>query len=286
VTARRVVNTAFSVAALRVLEQDVAPARRLFDDALVGRLLTGPPAVVLRSRRLRRAFAWLVERGAPGFYGGVVCRTRAIDDACRETLALGAKQVVLLGAGLDTRPYRMPEMRVVDVWEVDLPAVQARKRRAIQRALGAPPPNVRFVALDFERTRVLGALSAEGFDARAPALVVWEAVSQYLERSAVDDILDFAGRLAPRSRLVFTYVPQPALEDARHAKLVRRLHFKSSFVQSELRERLHARGLGLVCDLGPDDYAARWLVPAGRRLSVFDLERVAVAEADAKRTDG
>src|SRR4051794_8070989 len=110
---QRVEGTAFGVGLLRALEAKTPPDQRLFEDPVAEKLLSGWAAWVVRHRVARRAFMPLMEMAAPGFFGGVVCRTRAIDDACRESLAGGVRQVVILGAGMDTRPYRMAAMRTV-----------------------------------------------------------------------------------------------------------------------------------------------------------------------------
>src|SRR5688572_1762282 len=104
----RVERTADGVAVIRAIEQHAA--RPLFDDPLAARMLSGWPAVVAARRPLRWLFLRALERVGPGFYGAVICRTRAIDDACRSALAAGTSRVVIVGAGMDTRPYRMPEM--------------------------------------------------------------------------------------------------------------------------------------------------------------------------------
>lgn len=278
---KRVRNTAFGVAMVRGLEQRVPPGPRLFDDPVAERFLTGLPALVVRNGAVRRAFLPMMERGAPGFYGGVVCRTRAIDDACRAALAAGATQVLLLGAGMDTRPYRMDETRAAAVWELDLPEVQAAKRAAVDRVLGGPPPHVRFAPVDLTTQDLAGTLAANGFDPAARTLLVWEAVSQYLPRASVEDVFAFAGTLAAGSRVVFTYLPQRVFDEARFARWVRRYQWQTGFDPIRLGAHLATHGLTLVEDLGGDEYQERYLRPLGRELAVFEIERVAVAVREA-----
>ncbi|GAA1866697.1 SAM-dependent methyltransferase [Asanoa iriomotensis] len=120
----RVETTAIAVATMRTLEADVPAAHRLFDDPISAHLLTGVPAWVARHRFARLALGRLAETAMPGVRGTAICRTRVIDDWCRAALADGAQQVVVLGAGLDSRPYRLAEFGAVPVWEVDLPGAQ------------------------------------------------------------------------------------------------------------------------------------------------------------------
>jgi methyltransferase (TIGR00027 family) len=277
VAKRYVGSTAFGAAAMKGFERSVRPELRLFDDPLGPRLLPPLARAVVSLAVLRVPTRALVERASPGVVGGLACRTRAIDDACVEAVEAGCRQVVILGAGLDTRPYRLPALAGVDLWELDLPAVQQAKIAALTRVLGRRPARVRYVPVDFEHSSPGAALAQAGFDATAPTVVVWEGVSMYLPMAAVEQIFAFAGSLARGSRLVFTYVTLATLTGARSGWFARRFRWLSGFDPATLAQRLAPYGLDLVDDLGGAEYAARYLRPLGRRLPVFDVERVAIA---------
>jgi len=129
-------------------------------------------------------------------------RTIAIDDAVREQ---PAPQVVLLGAGLDARAWRMPELADTVAFEVDHPASQADKRER----LGARAPaarEVRFVATDFGEQRLDTALAAAGHDPATPTTWVWEGVIPYLAPAQVEATLGVVSARSPAgSRLVVQY---------------------------------------------------------------------------------
>lgn len=274
--ARAVERTAVGAGMMRALERHAR--QPLFDDPLAERLLTGWPAVVVANRALRSAFLRLMDRAGPGFYGSVVCRTRVIDDACRRALADGITQVVILGAGMDTRPYRMPEMHAVRVWELDLPRVQEAKKAALARALPRPAAHVGYAPVDLAGQRVAEVLAAAGARADARTLVICEAVSMYLPGVAAEEVLAYAAGLPQGSRFILTYVPRAVAEDPRHAGWARRLHWQTVFDPAELARRLARDGLRLLADLGTEEYQERLLRPLGRALEVFAGERVAVAE--------
>ncbi|MGK5685456.1 class I SAM-dependent methyltransferase [Actinoplanes sp. URMC 104] len=269
------VRTAVGVGVMRALE---GHARQpLFDDPLAERMLTGWAAVMVRRRALRRAFLGALDRAGPGFYGAVVCRTRVIDDECRAALAAGLRQVVLVGAGMDTRPYRLPGMAAARVWELDLPAVQDAKKAALSRVLDGPPTHVRFAPIDLVARPVADVLRAAGADLGAPTLVVCEAVSMYVPDSAVGNLLAYAGSLAPGSRLVLTYLSRAVRGDPRHAGWARRLGWRSAFDPRELAGLLADRGLRVHADVGADEHRERLLRPLGRSMAVFVGERIVVA---------
>lgn len=269
-------RTASGAGMMRALEGHAA--RPLFDDPLAERFLSGWPAVVARHRVLRSVFLRLLERVGPGFYGAVVCRTRAIDEVCREALAEGVTQVVILGAGMDTRPYRLAGMGAARVWELDLPAVQRMKKSAVLRVLGRLPEHVRYAPIDLAGQRP-GDVAA--IDRDRPTLLLCEAVTMYLPRDAVDSVLAYAASLPAGSRFVLTYMPRAVAEDPRNAAWARRLRWRTAFEPAELARVLDGHGLEPLADLGGEDYRA-WL--SGRDLPVFGGERVAVFRRRSPRT--
>lgn len=268
-------RTAVGVGVMRALEGHAG--QPLFDDPLAERLLAGWPAVMVANRSLRWAFLRALERAGPGFYGAVVCRTRAIDDACRDALADGLRQVVIIGAGMDTRPYRMPEMAEARVWELDLPAVQNAKKAALARALGEAPDHVRYAPVDLATQSLADVLREDGADLTAPTLVLCEAVSMYVPGSAVDGLFRYAGGLAPGSRLVLTYLPRGVRDDPRYAGWARRLRWRTAFDPAEIARRLTEEGLRVSADLGADEHQHMLLRPLGRTLDVFAGERIVTA---------
>lgn len=141
-----------------------------------------------------------------GLFDHVVLRTAAIDDALRRAVDAGVGQLVILGAGLDARAHRMAELRGVTVFEVDHPASQRFKRRKAH-ALSVLAREVRYVSVDFERDRVQDRLLDAGFEAGRPSFWIWEGVTPYLYRRAIEETLHAVRRVsAPGSELVATYV--------------------------------------------------------------------------------
>ncbi|GLW29216.1 class I SAM-dependent methyltransferase [Actinoplanes regularis] len=268
----RVERTADGVAMMRALEQH-AP-RRLFDDPLSPRMISGWPSVIAARRPLRWLFLHALERAGPGLYGAVICRTRAIDDACRAALATGISRVVIVGAGMDTRPYRMPEMAAAEVWEFDLASTQAVKKATLARALDALPANVSYIPLDLTAPDAADVLAGAG---AGRTLLICEAVTMYVTGEAVDRVLAYAGGLAAGSRVILTYLPRAEADRSENRRWSRRLGWRSAYHPAEFADRLRAYGLTPLADLGADDHQAQLLRPAGRELAVFPGERIAVA---------
>jgi methyltransferase (TIGR00027 family) len=131
-------------------------------------------------------------------------RTVVLDRAIQS--ALPFSQLVILGAGLDSRAWRMAGLENVIVFEVDHPATQAWK---LARAAPLPPKvrAVRFVAIDLARQALAAPLQAAGYDPSKPTFWLWEGVTVYLRPAEVSaNLAAFAALSVSGSHLAFTYL--------------------------------------------------------------------------------
>ncbi len=166
--------------------------------------------LMARLRPFRRRALRRVDALFPGIYFYHLARTLHIDHLIEHDVKSGARQLVLLGAGLDTRAWRMPVLRDIRVFEVDHPATQAWKKTRVPR-LGAGA-DVRFVATDFERGGPFDALRDAGFDAVMHTCFLWEGVTIYLQETSVRAMLTgLTAAAAPGSSLTFDYTFRDAL---------------------------------------------------------------------------
>ncbi|MFO0762530.1 MAG: class I SAM-dependent methyltransferase [Byssovorax sp.] len=201
-TTLTVSDTAYSIAAMRAEEASLPASERLFDD---------PYALIFAAagEHAREGTDRLTV--TPFFREGIRLRTRGIDDCVRDAFADGIRQLVLLGAGLDARALRLPELRAPDAraFEIDLPGILERKRALLDAAGVAIPDTLRTVTCDFttDFTETLRAsLLDAGFDPARPAIFVWEGVLPYIGQDAVERSLRFMHAIgAPGSRVVFDF---------------------------------------------------------------------------------
>jgi methyltransferase (TIGR00027 family) len=175
---------------------DPVAARLLRPDELaaVERARTAVPPTDVRERLVTESLRACAEV--------VVPRTVAIDDAVR---AARHQQVVIVGAGLDSRPWRLPELRDTRVFALDRPASQADAR---ERAAALAPVTDRltFVPVDLAREAIDDALARAGHDVRVATTWVWEGVVPYLTPAAVETtVAGLSTRSAPGSVLVVNY---------------------------------------------------------------------------------
>jgi methyltransferase (TIGR00027 family) len=149
-------------------------------------------------------------QGVPPARDQPAARTTFFDAALARHLG-GVEQLVVLGAGLDTRAFRMPPGAHLRCFEVDQPRTQAFKREMLVRA-GLDADRVCFVAADFEREDWLAKLVAAGFDPGRPAFFLWESVTMYLARAAVERTLRAIAGTARGSVVAFDYFAADLLE--------------------------------------------------------------------------
>jgi methyltransferase (TIGR00027 family) len=167
------------------------------------------------------------------------------------------RQLVVLGAGLDTYAYRNPLGEALRMFEVDHPATQAWKLRRLAEAGIPVPANLAHVPVDFERADLAEALAGAGFDPAWPAFFSWLGVVPYLTGEAVFSTLGWIASLPGGAQVVFDYgnpaAPGAAADREALARRVAAVGeaLKSEFETGELHARLAGLGFQVVEDLGP-----------------------------------
>jgi methyltransferase (TIGR00027 family) len=150
-----------------------------------------------------KAFRYPFEGDVPPQYQAAA-RMTFFDAVVDQSLSV-MEQFVVLGAGFDTRAFRLPKHMAIQAFEVDAPKTQAVKCEMVKKA-GIDVAQVTFVAADFEKEDWLDLLVVAGFDTNKPALFLWEGVTMYLERNAVEDTLRKIASTAKGSVVTFDYL--------------------------------------------------------------------------------
>jgi methyltransferase (TIGR00027 family) len=216
-----------------------------------------------------------------GVGGGVTPGAADADSAADADGAVGgARQLVVLGAGLDARAWRMPNLADVSAFELDHPDTQAFKREGIGD-LRPLAKEVRFCSIDFERQTTPDVLRAHAFDVGAPSVWIWEGVTMYLTSDAIEATLGAVAELAaPESRLAMTYLPpeyaSPFLRTVSEVGAIwigEALRFRDD--AKGIATRLGACGFEVEQDGSALDWAERWPLREARRVRPY--ERLAVA---------
>ena len=280
-------QTAFGPMVQAAIEQYEAPQRRLVTDDLALAILPAGQRALVRAMRwpvLRRLTIAAGERAVPGSWSLITCRKRYIDEKLDQALP-NIDAVVVLGAGMDTRAYRLAHRSDIPVFEVDLPVNIARKQAAVKRAIGGVPASVQLVPLDFERDDLIDTLTDHGYRTDSRTFFIWEGVTQYLTENAVRATLNALQPAPAGSRLVFTYVRKDFIDGLNM--------YGAAILYKRFRQRQQVWRFGLDPDVvsgfvaeygwrldeqaGPEYYLRNYIEPAGRDLTASQLEWAAYA---------
>ncbi|GAA5071275.1 class I SAM-dependent methyltransferase [Nocardia iowensis] len=249
-------RTALSVALVRATHQST-PSPRVFDDPLAVRLVGLETTELTASSEY-----WIPEQVHPW----IVTRFRFAEDAIGAAVATGTRQVVILGAGLETFAYRnpYPDLRV---FEVDHPRTQEWKRLRLREADIRIPPSLTFVPADFEREPLGVALARAGFDRGAATIFVCLGVVVYLTEQAALDMLSFTAGLDAPTQVIVDYNDLPtALPPDRRATLASVMQrvaergepWQCFFPPDELAQQLRSMGFTEIADSAVPELLARY----------------------------
>ena len=203
--------TAAGITLMRAVESDKPADERICYD---------PYARLLVPLWMYHVFGFFIkigyaERRGPGVNGFLAARDRYIDDVLGQFLAEGLQQLVILGAGYDSRAYRF-DLAEVMAFEVDYPATQADKLVKLQKIFGKVPMHIVFVSIDFNLQTLEGSLMESGYDPALKTLFIWQGVTMYLTSGAVDTTLAFViNHSGPGSAIVFDYLYREVLDGLR-----------------------------------------------------------------------
>jgi methyltransferase (TIGR00027 family) len=194
-------------------------------------------------------------------------RSRIAEDALSRAVKRGIRQVIILGAGLDTFALRNPHgAQQIRIYEVDHPATQSWKRQRLAEAQISPPPCFIFVPVDFERDDLGEKLVAAGFQQNSSAFFTWLGVVPYLTQDAIARTLDYISSIQ-NSEVVFDYMepPEASSEEQRRSETERTEQLKkigerslSRFGPAGIAAILRRQGFSAIEDIDFPEIASRF----------------------------
>ncbi len=214
-----------------------------------------------------------------GVFYYVNARTHHMDNLLRQALDNGVSQVVIMGAGFDSRAYRFHEQYPkVRFFEIDLPATLQDKQNRVEKILERKPEWVTYVPIDFNTQTLDEVLSKAGFIYDKQTFYVWEGVTYFISETGVNNTLKFiAEHSAPGSQLVFDYMLEDVVQGIDYSAYGSRMTVFWVAFQGEpyvfgiapenLEIFVNHRGLKLLSDLGPQQLSERYLINSQGRAS-------------------
>jgi len=205
----------------------------------------------------------------PGMYEFLIARTAFFDSLVERAFREGTPQVVFLGAGYDTRPYRFKDLiKKSRIFELDAPPTQQRKLEILKSNGIFFPPGLVFVPINFNTDDFMANLSKAGFDKDLETLFIWEGVSYYLPPEVVDETLRSITSCPPGSSVAFDYSSY-SLEKLLDEKVrsMREMHkskyegepVKFGIKDGGIRQFLSARGYQICAHLTAEEMQEKYL---------------------------
>jgi methyltransferase (TIGR00027 family) len=233
----------------------------------------------------------MIEKQGKGVMGALLCRTSYIDDVLIDASGKGISQVVILGAGMDSRPYRKMTDRNIVFFEVDYPEVLAFKKKRLKRIYKNLPSSVLYIPIDFNSQTLQDVLTQPHFSLNEKTLFIWEGVTQYITHEAADAVLRFISKSKKGSLLVFTYIVKNFIDHMEMAaeqeefdgKFQERLKkiWINGYNPDELASYLSTMNLPVMEDIDRKEFKSRYLDPHHRSMNLLSVERIVLAKKDS-----
>lgn len=281
-------RTAQYMALFRALESQRNPSVRLFSDPYAIYFLEAKLrfAVQISKYSIVRKYIFnTIQKKIPGAFSSGIARTKYIDDQLKYTVNNGIKQVIILGAGFDTRALRLDFLESIPVIEIDHPNTSNFKAATYSRRTDALKRNIEFYQIDFNKQNLDELGKQHNLDFSKPTTIIWEGVTNYLTEEAVKNTFAFISKFSANSYIIFTYIHKKILEDPDSflggEKLLKDLNnieekWTFGFYPEEVSDYLKQFDLLLIEDLNATEYREKYL--SDRSEKGYEFYRVAVAK--------
>ncbi len=288
----KAINTGLSAAFPRAVVMLYPKEKRLFEDPYAEKVLSPFFKFFLFLMRNPKRFNTLMklrEKATPGVMGWLFCRVRYIDDILKACIAeKEIETVVNFGVGMDCRAYYIPGVESIRYFEVDHPSVIKQKKAKMEKILGKLPDHVIFVPIDFEKQSLDTELKKAGYNLISKTLFISEGVTQYISKEANDSTLKYVAQAAPGSKIVFTYILQSFIEGKNIHNGIKTMYkymckknnplWVFGLDPTDMGDYLSKYSLSLIEDIGSEEMNERYMKLVDLDLSIFEIERMALAE--------
>ncbi len=229
---------------------------------------------------------WSLEMKGAGVSAFIAVRTRLFDEFVSKRISEGTRQFVILGAGLDSRAYRLSRLlKGIATFEVDHPLSQTVKKERVKEYFGALPEHVTYVSADLIHEELLPALLKAGYDPLLPTVFTLEGLIMYLaeiaNRNCLQSICEHSG---PGSSVIFDYVYTSALDSRRYEEVRHFMHYWQFMFNEPLlfgiekggaEDYLVSIGFDRAEDFPPQKLYEQYIEPVAPRRSISQMYAIA-----------
>jgi len=282
-------KTAQYMALFRAIESHRSQNSRLFKDPFADLFLDPTLKFVAKASHWPLFGTFLlhfIQHKGPGALSSGIARTKLIDDLLQKTILDGAKQVIILGAGFDTRALRLKFLNKIPVIEIDHPNTSKLKQERLNQKFQSIPSNIRYLQIDFNAQKITDFANQIQLDRNVPTTIIWEGVTNYLTEETITQSFDLFRQFPRGSCLIFTYIHKDVLEhpELYHGtqKIMADLHknqeiWTFGFDPQELPTFLSTYGYKLIEDKNAVEYRSQYLKNSPYLLSGYEFYRVSLA---------
>jgi methyltransferase (TIGR00027 family) len=275
-------KTAEGVAIHRFTESQRAEGERICFDPYAVYFLS-PEILEFRARSPDKAKAMheRYEHFLPGLGNSMKARVRYFDDFVKESIDNGLEQLIILGAGYDSRAYRIEGLKNIRVFEVDHPATQNLKIEKIKKIFGSLPDHVVYVPVDLGVEELGQRLVEREYDKSKKSLFLMEGVAYYILPKNVDEILSFIVKNSGNgSGILFDYFPQSVVDGSSEMEVGRNIHnhlvqlgepLQFGIKEGTAEDFLTQRGYSQVSNVTSEDYKRAYFHGINKNREVCSL---------------
>ncbi len=283
-------RTAQYMALFRAIETVRPSQKRLFNDPFALIFLDNKLKLTVKISSipfLRRLIFKIIQNKAPGALSSGIARTKYIDDLLEQTISDGVKQVIILGAGFDTRALRLNFLKNISIIEIDHPDTSNIKIKKLENTIGNLPKNVKYYQLDFKKQNLTDLATEYNLNLDLPTTIIWEGVTSYLNQDSVNKTFEFIQKFSDKTYIIFTYIDKLVLENPQAfqgtEKLFKNLKkseepYTFGIQPDKLSEYLNKFELLLIENKSADDYRNKYLAERTNLNKGHEFYRVAYAK--------
>jgi len=275
-------RNAVGLAFLRGVESSFHSDVRFFEDRYALKLIPGTAfklaSGLTKFRYFRKKIIKRYEKSIPGVYGNMICRTRYIDEKLNEAIQAGFKNVVIIGAGMDMRAFRIEGIDSLNVYELDSAAMSDYKQTSIKPLIG-DNQHVTYVPINLKTESLQQNLTDAGCDSTLKTFFIWEGQTQYLPESQVKDILNSVASFALGSQLIFSYLLKEVIPEYSQEEIEENLvKWQFGLEPKKVKAFLANNKLQLIEDIDSKAFETRYIKPSERALSCLAVEHTVLAQ--------
>lgn len=287
-------KTAERVAILRAKESMKPDGERIcFDPYAIHFISPGILEWATHNPEEVRAMQERTERLVPGLDNSIIARVRYFDDFISRSIDEGVVQLVILGAGYDSRPYRIDGLKKIRSFEVDHPATQAAKIEKIRKIFGLLPDHIVYVPVDLAKDNLGLKLLEKGYDRSLKTLFIMEGLLMYLSPETVDDIFSFIAKNSGKgSAILFDYYIQSVVDGSCELLAGKNIHnqlvqlgepLEFGINEGAVETFLESCGFSRVHNVTSEDLKRDYFCGTNAGRAVCSLHSLAYAVVDKKR---